>query len=979
MSIADGTHEDVTDSTTFAMRPSSDRRADAVQQPRDKFGRWITEGASVQWRENDRDYAGTILEVKKGQAIVSVKNGPDEKPSTVVLAPKALKVTSSKATLDYKDIPAQKSETAKSSIGTSAFKEQLETEGIVSVKRNDGYRIEAIKQADVGGNPILYKLYAPNGRSLGEYDEKAVDNFEKMIAEDKAMGPRTTDENGDVIPMSPDTLIPAGGPVAASASVVRIARDGTAIIVEDNSVFKLIDIASGFTAIEASNLDALLPASTWRKTVGKEKELSTHLVTHNDAEIEITTLAQYRVPNAVKEAITASLDAATDLELTEEDQLHIKSLAHDDLVSLDSINWINKFFADREKPENIHGGYAGKKWAAKILNKTEDKDDLKNSSDESCYSNFDDDTFVYLGIGHDVENGTTISELFSVDLETDAVYRWNQGEFSLQKATLEEVDAPIIVVIDAVTAQTIARWIDVASSTPVMDILDVDPEERNLFTLAESELDFEEMDRAFAIIADATGYTPVERSVNAQRQKRGPGGKFGGEQVPQSSTLTEGVTKKASLPAELPLVENVGELIQAWLETAEDFTSPSADAVMASASEFKDYSSEQREKDSDRGFALPNGSFPIRTVQDLKNAIKAYGRAKEEDRAKVRRHIRKRANALKHPELIPSSWSETSILEADIALLAAGMGGTVIDLEAEGTAEADVPAEETPAAEEPAQEAPAVEAPANENILYFAIVDPVDKTAVVDAVALIKQNNNPVAWVRSGGTWVKSPEKLSDLQGATPPPVVKLDVPEPVKTVLSQIDGYDQEKGVKTEEMPIAASGFSLFDNTLSIFKPSDIVKSVFTISELEESEYLVFAKQHIRKRAKALNRMDLVPLEWREASLVEIGIIETHKTPLFGEFGEIITASGVPGIADTPGDFKNTERLMNYWAFGKGAAKIRWGTPGDLTRAHRHLVKYVGPMRAWGLAQNLHKRVMGVPNITHDRATGQYRGRGRK
>jgi hypothetical protein len=69
----------------------------------------------------------------------------------------------------------------------------------------------------------------------------------------------------------------------------------------------------------------------------------------------------------------------------------------------------------------------------------------------------------------------------------------------------------------------------------------------------------------------------------------------------------------------------------------------------------------------------------------------------------------------------------------------------------------------------------------------------------------------------------------------------------------------------------------------------------------------------------------------------------------------------------------------MNYWAHGKGAAKIRWGTKGDLTRAHRHLSKYVGPKLAWGLAQNLHKRVFGVINIVHDRATGQYEGRGKR
>jgi hypothetical protein len=38
------------------------------------------------------------------------------------------------------------------------------------------------------------------------------------------------------------------------------------------------------------------------------------------------------------------------------------------------------------------------------------------------------------------------------------------------------------------------------------------------------------------------------------------------------------------------------------------------------------------------------------------------------------------------------------------------------------------------------------------------------------------------------------------------------------------------------------------------------------------------------------------------------------------------------------------TARIHNYWIRGKGAAKIRWGTPGDFTRCTRQLRKYIGP-----------------------------------
>lgn len=51
---------------------------------------------------------------------------------------------------------------------------------------------------------------------------------------------------------------------------------------------------------------------------------------------------------------------------------------------------------------------------------------------------------------------------------------------------------------------------------------------------------------------------------------------------------------------------------------------------------------------------------------------------------------------------------------------------------------------------------------------------------------------------------------------------------------------------------------------------------------------------------------------------------------------------------------------LERYWKFGKGALKIRWGTPGDWTRMHRHLVKYVGDERAKRIAAQWHKDVTG-------------------
>lgn len=71
--------------------------------------------------------------------------------------------------------------------------------------------------------------------------------------------------------------------------------------------------------------------------------------------------------------------------------------------------------------------------------------------------------------------------------------------------------------------------------------------------------------------------------------------------------------------------------------------------------DFKDYSPEQRDKMAKNGEAMPDGSFPIADCEDLKNAISAFGRAKDKDAAKA--HIKKRAKALDCDVELPDDWS----------------------------------------------------------------------------------------------------------------------------------------------------------------------------------------------------------------------------------------------------------------------------------------------------------------------------------
>lgn len=83
------------------------------------------------------------------------------------------------------------------------------------------------------------------------------------------------------------------------------------------------------------------------------------------------------------------------------------------------------------------------------------------------------------------------------------------------------------------------------------------------------------------------------------------------------------------------------------------------------ASEMAVISRRVRERLAKEGKALDDGSYPIRNVSDLKNAIQAYGRSKPGKRAKVRKHIMKRARALGKSDLIPDKWSTASLEPSD--------------------------------------------------------------------------------------------------------------------------------------------------------------------------------------------------------------------------------------------------------------------------------------------------------------------------
>ncbi len=196
--------------------------------------------------------------------------------------------------------------------------------------------------------------------------------------------------------------------------------------------------------------------------------------------------------------------------------------------------------------------------------------------------------------------------------------------------------------------------------------------------------------------------------------------------------------------------------------------------------------------------------------------------------------------------------------------------------------------------------------------VVVAVVDELDRNAVLDVLGVAP---GPLVFIRTEKTWVQDESWRKTLTGISPPPVVALTDPEMVKMVLSQVDAYDPEAMKKQrKEMLEAAETANAEPDTgmISSLKP---IEWAYENSQLR---YLVAAGAK-SAASKAVNK----------------------------------AANKAAGA----------ERLRQYWGYGKGAAKIRWGTPGDWRRCVKQLSKYLG-VRSKGYCNLLHARVNGAwPN----------------
>lgn len=654
-----------------------------------------------------------------------------------------------------------------------------------------------------------------------------------------------------------------------------------------------------------------LVASAWMKVApdfaypSVWQELAEAAVTTLEVEEKpaATTERKFRVPQAVKDEAQQALDWVHGFGRGDSNigMGIAKLLVSEYYVPLSTVNRISRYFArrgpavteaagwsageqgypaDERIRYSLWGGSPAREWSGKIASKhvlTDSNEPVVASAgafehDPNC------DYFA-----HGVDPNTTLS---------DGLYKLDESGNWQERANAEwhDIEPPadndVVIMLDPESAKTLADVIDnQAPEDPSIlpyELKSINPHESALVADALPELDFALIDRVFDI------YDSQERSVNAKKQERAAGGKFG--ETGAEARHQEG-QPKARLQAALPIVPDIKGRIDQYLQ-------------------------EVAQQRGQQAPAQPQAPTPA----------------------------------------------------------------------APGAPAAPAPAAPapTPVAQYNARIAEFADAPVSDvRPLYLAIVDGVDTEAVLDVIALVPpaqgQQADVTCWKRNAGAWVPAAEILQQLRSVQPPPVVELTDDALLAGVLQQVDEATKDSGgtdspqkepapqgqtpvnndgtstapkpdANPDQHPVpqAASTYALPDGTFTIRTVAELSSALESFADAKNPD---LTREHIVKRARALNRRDLLPKEWRTLAV--------QGAEMWGPYGEIMDlAQG--GLDKNRG---GADKLRHYWVDGEGGAKIGWGTPGDWSRCVTHLSKYLGV------------RAKGYCTLRHHDATGFWPG----
>jgi len=162
----------------------------------------------------------------------------------------------------------------------------------------------------------------------------------------------------------------------------------------------------------------------------------------------------------------------------------------------------------------------------------------------------------------------------------------------------------------------------------------------------------------------------------------------------------------------------------------------------------------------------------------------------------------------------------------------------------------------------------------------------------------------------------------------------------------------------------LADQGKALPDKSYPMETIGDLANAIKAYGRCPEEKRPALRKL-IMKNARRLKALNMVPKDWSESKSLHPGTADDFTAGVLLGLAGLLEAdilelkAGPPGHT-YPSPDPGAAKLRAYWTRGEGAAKIRWGTPGDFRRCVRHMRKFVAE-RAEGLCNIYHRSAIGV------------------
>lgn len=757
-------------------------------------------------------------------------------------------------------------------------------------------------------------------------------------------------------------------------------RNGNMLFFTDGDRGVIVD--STFGVVVASGRRSMLePNATWTDGEFSETDLETAntALATLDSSVSAPTGRLYTIPRGVQNEAKKALNQFNRYERGGTDvSVHTAGiLASGGQIPFEKLRHISTYFARHKAEKFTHawepvdgtpaaaaitwgmwGGDTGQKWATSILNREGEKA-LTADGVFLPENTPDTQTNAFLS-AHDLApeegpeflarvrmDGSGIDRLYKIDTDSH-VYVWDDAHwddlghiegdvYSFDAALDMSEDGEIIdpvgkshVVIDPSSAMVLGARFKQDPFTPV-SIEDIDADEAELVKDALSDMDWELVDQALREPVTAAGadvtpgqYTPDERSQNASSQMRTSDGRFAteGQRVAVggqgNGTITQVNTSNQTVNVQL---DGGGTItVPAKQVASERANEPAAsipgNPVAIPKVDLTGILAEPRTPINFKGAQLP-GTLPAMTSRDLHDMLYNWPAYVQSQRSS----FKTRNTPGTEPSTVADSY-DNPLLATWLQKKKSNSSSTWYEpaFSVKGMTAGAIPPVGTPETPETSDVQP----------VYLAIVAPDDPTAVTQLISLVpasSTSSSPMTYTRKDGQWERDERTMRDLQSATPPPVIPLDTAT-LNDCLSQVDDKQAEMAESDTDQPqetAVVDGAPVTPTSgnggqASTATPAPVAASAMTVDET------------------------LMLLWGPREELMQYGL----------------TAAG--GVDRNKGQ---AEELRRYWLHGEGAAKIRWGEPGDWSRCVRHLGKFMGE-QAKGYCQLRHEEATGESTSEH-------------